>query len=409
MRIDMKVWILAAAVAAALSAPHAATAQEASSATIAAPAADANPASDTIGALGFDSTKVTFPKTNEGDKVEVLFPFTNNADRPIRVTRVQTSCGCTSAKENQDKVIQPKASDVIKVVFDTTNKPGKNSKTVTVYTDETDKQGYVLTFEGEVVQEVFAMPRNVSFGRVPSGTAATRTVDFITLSNPPAEILSVESSDPGIQVTKAETQPYTHTDGSPGKITTLTVTLPENYKSPGGNYGSLAGTITIKTTDRKKQQIVVPVSGAIEAPFRLTPPSYMLGRLAPGEQTSATIVLASLRNQSFTVTSTKFNPPMPNAEITVLPGVTPGTQRLLLNFTAPEEIKMHTATLDIEVTTPDGATEKLTAPLRASVRSADPNAAGSLSAARSTSVQAAAPAPGEKKPEAAPAAPAAKP
>lgn len=394
MRIDLKVWILAAAVAAAQSG----YAQEKPADPAAAPAAATEAKAEGIGALGFESMKVTFPKTNEGEKVEILFPFINKSDRPVRITRVQTSCGCTSAKENQDKVIQPKASDSIKVVFDTTNKPGKNSKTATVYTDETDKQGYVLTFEGDVIQEVFAMPRNVAFGRVPSGTAATRTVDFISLSNPPAEILSVESSDPSLKVTKSETQDYTHTDGTAGKLTTLTVSLPEDYKAPGGNYGAVNGMITIKTTDQRKPQIVIPASATIEAPFRLTPPSYMLGRLAPGEATSATIVLSSLRNQDFTVTSTATNPPMENASITVLPGATPGTARLQLNYTAPDEIKMHTGTIDIVITTADGATETLKAPLRASVRSANPNEPGTVSSVRSQSVRTTANTEAEKKP-----------
>jgi len=64
---------------------------------------------------------------------EYDFTFENTGDKPIVLTNVKSSCGCTVPQWSK-KPVQPGETSKIKVVYNTTI-PGKFSKTVTVYSN----------------------------------------------------------------------------------------------------------------------------------------------------------------------------------------------------------------------------------------------------------------------------------
>ena len=104
----------------------------------------------------FEKTEHDWGKITEGESVEIKVPFKNTSDRTINIKAINTSCGCTSASDNP-RVIAPGQATEIKVVFNSTGKPGKSQKTVSVVTDENEAGGlYQLTIKGDVVQTLFS-------------------------------------------------------------------------------------------------------------------------------------------------------------------------------------------------------------------------------------------------------------
>ena len=72
-----------------------------------------------------------FGKVAEGEIVEYSYRFKNTGNKPLVVTNVSASCGCT-VPEKPEEPIKPGEIGFIKVKFNSENRPGQVHKTVTV-------------------------------------------------------------------------------------------------------------------------------------------------------------------------------------------------------------------------------------------------------------------------------------
>ena len=72
-----------------------------------------------------------FGKVSEGEKVSYLFKFVNQGTSNLVIKSATTSCGCT-VPEYDRKPIAPGAAGNLEVVFDTSGRNGKQTKTITV-------------------------------------------------------------------------------------------------------------------------------------------------------------------------------------------------------------------------------------------------------------------------------------
>lgn len=107
---------------------------------------DAQPELTTIQWL--DSVQ-NFGKVTEGEKVLISFHFKNTGNKPLVITGVNASCGCT-VPEKPEAPIAPGETGVIKAEFNSAGRVGANSKYVNI-TCNTETQNYSLLFEGEVL------------------------------------------------------------------------------------------------------------------------------------------------------------------------------------------------------------------------------------------------------------------
>ena len=86
-------------------------------------------------AIKFDKTSHDFGEIRDGDIVETAFTFTNSGDSDLKIINASGSCGCTVPEYPREIPIKPGESSVIKVKFDSSNKPGMQMKTVTLVTN----------------------------------------------------------------------------------------------------------------------------------------------------------------------------------------------------------------------------------------------------------------------------------
>ncbi len=84
-------------------------------------------------------TRVEWPVTEkdlgtieEGQKVEILFSYTNAGSKPLVIKNVQASCGCT-VPEIPKLPVMPGKSGMLKAIFDSKGRVGENNKTITVF------------------------------------------------------------------------------------------------------------------------------------------------------------------------------------------------------------------------------------------------------------------------------------
>ena len=79
-----------------------------------------------------------------GEKVYVAtFPFRNPTSETIKITGIQTSCGCTSAKADI-KEIPPGGSGSVLVRFDAGSRTGEQVKMAIIRTSDKEKHKLIL-------------------------------------------------------------------------------------------------------------------------------------------------------------------------------------------------------------------------------------------------------------------------
>ncbi|OJJ14287.1 hypothetical protein BKI52_43160 [marine bacterium AO1-C] len=99
--------------------------------------------------IQFQKTKHEFGTIKEdGGLAQVTFSFKNVGNQPLKLTKVQASCGCTTPSWSKDP-IQPGQTGVVKAAYNPMNRPGKFSKTVTV-TSNSKQPITILQIAGNV-------------------------------------------------------------------------------------------------------------------------------------------------------------------------------------------------------------------------------------------------------------------
>ena len=81
--------------------------------------------------IAFDKTTFDFGDLNQGEKIEHIFEFRNVGKSPLMLSNVLTTCGCTVPEWSKAPVPYD-STGIIKVVFDSSSKIGRQNKVVTI-------------------------------------------------------------------------------------------------------------------------------------------------------------------------------------------------------------------------------------------------------------------------------------
>jgi hypothetical protein len=99
----------------------------------------------------FNEYEHDFGKIIAGEKVANIFTFENQGTGPLIISSAITSCGCTVSKYNK-KPIPPGGKGSLEVVFDSSGRNGKQSKTISVRSNAS-KQVVLLKISCEIITE----------------------------------------------------------------------------------------------------------------------------------------------------------------------------------------------------------------------------------------------------------------
>lgn len=87
--------------------------------------------------ISMDKAVHNFGEMNQGEKVEQIFNFKNIGNSPLVFLNVLSTCGCT-VPEWPKEPVEPGKEGVIKVVFDSTSKIGRQNKVITIRSNSRD-------------------------------------------------------------------------------------------------------------------------------------------------------------------------------------------------------------------------------------------------------------------------------
>ncbi|AUC83972.1 hypothetical protein CW731_01105 [Polaribacter sp. ALD11] len=101
-----------------------------------------------VASISLDKKEYDFGTVNEGDIVETIFKVTNSGKTDLVITNATGSCGCTVPVWPKAP-IKPGQTGEVGVKFNTSGKPNRQMKTVTLTTN-TESGREVLTLRGSV-------------------------------------------------------------------------------------------------------------------------------------------------------------------------------------------------------------------------------------------------------------------
>jgi len=102
------------------------------------------------GVFAFENETINYGVITKNSDGNRAFIFTNVGDKPIVITQVKGSCGCTVATKPSDPILPGETAEI--GVKYTTNRLGGFSKTITINSNASEVSK-VVRIKGNVVEE----------------------------------------------------------------------------------------------------------------------------------------------------------------------------------------------------------------------------------------------------------------
>ena len=157
------------------------------------------------GRLAFDAEAHDFGRLDEGEPARHTFRFANDGAAPLRLTRVDAACGCTTPAWT-DTPVPPGGEGTVEVVFDPEGRAGPFEKTVFVAAEGAEP--VTLRIAGTVVPAFVAggvAQGALTFDRARAeaaleGGAVQASFRFANTGDRPVRVERVEASAAGVEV-----------------------------------------------------------------------------------------------------------------------------------------------------------------------------------------------------------------
>lgn len=179
--------------------------------------------------ISFDTTEHNFGEIRElGGVAQYRFVFFNKGDKPLIISNVHTSCGCTSPAW-QKEPIAPSKAGYIDVSFDPRDRPGAFTKSIVVTSNAT-LQPVTLYISGYVsprpeplsvsypytMYDLRIKNNTINFGTVESGSTVVYEVEVV---NPTAANILIEPcAEPEIPFVSLTPKPSVLKPGEKGIV-----------------------------------------------------------------------------------------------------------------------------------------------------------------------------------------------
>lgn len=104
--------------------------------------------------ITFQATEFNFGDIQQGERVEHIFAFVNSGIKPLIISEVITTCRCIVTEFLTNPVTKGKTAN-IKVVFNSSDKIGRQNKVITVISNASSSEekvklvGNVLAKDGQ--------------------------------------------------------------------------------------------------------------------------------------------------------------------------------------------------------------------------------------------------------------------
>jgi len=248
--------------------------------------------------LTFTTTLHDFGKIPDTAPVSFPFKFKNVSDKPVKIIKVNASCGCTTTKHSD--VVQPGEESEIVATFNPAGRSGRETKSITVEIDHPTVKNIFLTAVAYVQKAVIIEPQNLFMGEVPFGKGAVQEVS-ISGRDPNFTVMSATLENPNLVLEEMGSDTVS-VEGDTLKRYKYRVTLKTDAPK-----GPITGSVVFKTSDAKMPNQQCILMGAVVGPIRVMPERMPLRYAGPGEAFVGEVQLEPRERQGFKVLSVSLD------------------------------------------------------------------------------------------------------
>ena len=200
----------------------------------------------------FEELVFDFGMMYQQEEVSHEFAFTNQGNGPLRIGRVQSTCGCTAAIATQGE-IAPGESGVISITFRSGRMRSRVTKHIYVESNDPLEPRATLTVTGEVKEEVEVVPRGIYIGTVLVGETLERSVVIRPVDVESLEIVSVTVNHAALRVA----DPVALEDGSGGYRLDLQF-------GPVDSADRISAKVIVRTNLEHSNEIYIAIYGRVQ-------------------------------------------------------------------------------------------------------------------------------------------------
>ncbi len=231
-----------------------------------------------------------FAEAIAGQELKHTFTFTNTSSSPVRITRIQNTCYCTTAFLN-DKNVAPGKNAQIEV---TVNVPSRNEtikERVLLHTDSPAQPTLEFSITANARLPLTSIPEHIVLGTFSPDSFNPKTFILRQILDPPVQILSVTTDSEYFRV-EYETDPAT--GNLRGKI----------HLKPGIPIGDFAHLLHVEfTRNENNATMTISMVGTVLGDFNVFPRQLFFGITRPGDTRRKSLTLTRLRGEPLEVKS----------------------------------------------------------------------------------------------------------
>ncbi len=208
----------------------------------------------------------------KGDVITHAFEIKNEGDTALELTEVRPACGCTVAKF--DRSIAPGDVGKVNVKVKTDNFAGPISKSISVFTNDSENPKLMLVVKADVKPYIEVRPGYARYSHVRGEQMPTATQVLWAEDGADLKIVDVKAPYSHLKVTYREATEEERNPNGAGRQWHLEFELsPESPIGPLGNH-------VLVTLDHSKQKTVkIPISGFVRPRQHVTPDKADFGKL----------------------------------------------------------------------------------------------------------------------------------
>ena len=231
-----------------------------------------------------------FAEAIAGQELKHTFTFTNTSSSPVRITRIQNTCYCTTAFLN-DKNVAPGKNAQIEV---TLNVPSRNEtikERVLLHTDSPAQPTLEFSITANARLPLTSIPEHIVLGTFSPDSFNPKTFILRQILDPPVQILSVTTDSEYFRV-EYETDPAT--GNLRGQI----------HLKPGIPIGDFAHLLHVEfTRNENNATMTISIVGTVLGDFNVFPRQLFFGITRPGDTRRKSLTLTRLRGEPLEVKS----------------------------------------------------------------------------------------------------------
>ncbi len=233
-------------------------------------------------------SEVDFGTRRDTETIKHNFVLRNEGDGILEIKNVRASCGCTTTELEKDR-LAPGEEVEIGALTNLRGRQGRNTKRVSVTTNDPENPTVHLTMTVTVESSVTIEPARVNFGEIYDDGPLEETVnihstiDDLTFSVTSAELTDMDFIEHEIEVVE------------PGK--SYNINIKSVGELPVGNHSAR---MVIRTDARERPVVWLPISVQVIGPLQIMPPVINIRHSdTPGEVTQQQLRISPGRIKEF--------------------------------------------------------------------------------------------------------------